>query len=34
MEITVKTFEELSNRELYEIVRLREEVFIAEQDCA
>lgn len=30
----VKTFEELTTRELYEIYRLRCEVFIVEQNCA
>lgn len=33
MEIEVKTFDELSNRELYEILRLRSEVFVVEQEC-
>ena len=33
MEITVKKFEELSVDELYEILRLRAEVFVVEQDC-
>lgn len=33
LETSVKKFEELSNRELYEIIRLREEVFVVEQDC-
>jgi len=33
MEITVKTFDELSKQELYSILRLRSEVFVVEQDC-
>ncbi len=33
MQITVKTFQELSIGELYEILRLRSEVFVVEQDC-
>ncbi|THD69302.1 GNAT family N-acetyltransferase [Robertkochia marina] len=33
MEIRVKTFEELSIEELYELLRLRSEVFVVEQDC-
>ncbi|MCB0468982.1 MAG: GNAT family N-acetyltransferase, partial [Aequorivita sp.] len=33
MEIAVKTFEELSIVELYEMLRLRSEVFVVEQDC-
>lgn len=33
MKVTVKTFEELSNTELYQIMRLRSEVFVVEQDC-
>lgn len=28
-----KTFEELSNLELYELMQLRNEVFVVEQDC-
>src|SRR5690606_7628510 len=31
--IEVKNFEELSKEELYEILALRSEVFILEQDC-
>ena len=31
MELQIKTFKELSSRELYEILRLRSEVFIVEQ---
>ncbi len=33
MEAVVKTFDELSTQELYEILRLRSEVFVVEQDC-
>ena len=33
MNVVVKTFEELSNLELYQILRLRSEVFVVEQDC-
>lgn len=33
MDVVVKTFEELSNLELYQILRLRSEVFVVEQDC-
>lgn len=33
MQIELKTFEELSNHELYEILRLRSEIFVVEQDC-
>ena len=33
METYIKTFDELSNKELYEIIRARENVFIVEQDC-
>ncbi len=33
MELVVKTFEELSNRELYEILKLRSDVFVVEQNC-
>ncbi|MEZ4809812.1 MAG: GNAT family N-acetyltransferase [Allomuricauda sp.] len=34
MECIVRTFNELSNTELYQIMRLRSEVFVVEQDCA
>ena len=34
MNFTVKTFDELSTRELYEILRLRSEIFVVEQNCA
>lgn len=33
MKIEVKKFDELSNTELYEALRLRAEVFVVEQDC-
>ncbi|WP_224488134.1 GNAT family N-acetyltransferase [Robertkochia flava] len=33
MEIQVKTFKELSIDQLYEMLRLRSEVFVVEQDC-
>lgn len=33
MTITVKTFEELSKTELYDILRFRSEVFVLEQNC-
>ncbi|PZX54930.1 GNAT family N-acetyltransferase [Algoriphagus chordae] len=29
----IKPFDELSNRELYAIIKLRNEVFVVEQDC-
>ncbi len=32
--ITVKTFKELSTNELYDILQLRSEVFVVEQNCA
>jgi len=31
--ITIKNFSELSSQELYQILRLRSEVFVVEQDC-
>ena len=31
--IAVKTFQELSNNELYDIIQLRSEVFVVEQNC-
>tara|TARA_B100000809_G_C15140284_1_gene532895 strand:- start:8788 stop:9228 length:441 start_codon:yes stop_codon:yes gene_type:complete len=34
MKISIKTFNELSTIELYEILQLRSEVFVVEQDCA
>ena len=33
MNINTKTFQELSNLELYQILQLRTEVFVVEQDC-
>ena len=33
IDFTVKTFDELTTVELYEILRLRSEVFVVEQDC-
>ena len=33
MEITVKSFEELTKAELYALLRLRESVFVVEQNC-
>ncbi|SIN99271.1 ElaA protein [Carnobacterium alterfunditum] len=33
MEWKIKTFNELSNDELYEIIKLRSEVFVIEQQC-
>ncbi len=33
MKVSVKTFEELSKKELYELLQLRIEVFVVEQDC-
>ena len=33
MEITIKKFEDLSIYELYDILQLRSEVFVVEQDC-
>lgn len=33
MQLTIKTFSELTAAELYEILRLREAVFIVEQNC-
>jgi len=33
LRIQVKTFSELDIKELYEILRLRSEVFVVEQDC-
>ena len=29
----IKTFEELTNTELYDLLRLRSEVFVVEQNC-
>ena len=33
MQIIVKTFSELNTNELYDILQLRSEVFVVEQDC-
>ena len=33
MQVVVKKFEELSNYELYDILRLRSSVFVVEQNC-
>ncbi len=33
LEIKIKTFQELSAQELYELLQLRSEVFVVEQDC-
>lgn len=33
MEIEVLTFEELTTKKLYDMLRLRSEVFVVEQDC-
>lgn len=33
MEIEVKSFDELSTKQLYELLQLRNEVFVVEQDC-
>lgn len=33
LDIIIKTFEELTINELYEILQLRSEVFVVEQDC-
>ena len=33
MEVTFKTFSELSTRDLYEILQLRSAVFVVEQEC-
>ena len=33
MDIIVKSFEELNLHELYQLLRLRSEVFVVEQDC-
>ncbi len=33
MEIEVKSFDELSKKELYDLLQLRSEVFVIEQDC-
>ncbi|WP_298893666.1 GNAT family N-acetyltransferase [uncultured Psychroserpens sp.] len=33
LEIKVKTFQELTTQELYDLLQLRSEVFVVEQDC-
>ncbi|SHI71518.1 GNAT family N-acetyltransferase [Algibacter luteus] len=33
LEIKIKTFAELSTQELYDLLQLRSEVFVVEQDC-
>lgn len=33
LKITTKTFEELTTKELYDLLQLRSEVFVVEQDC-
>ncbi len=33
IKIAVKKFEELTHKELYDLLRLRSEVFVVEQDC-
>jgi ElaA protein len=33
LKITTKTFQELTNEELYDLLQLRSEVFVVEQDC-
>lgn len=33
IEIKVKTFKELTTQELYDVLQLRSEVFVVEQDC-
>lgn len=33
MEYKIKTFDELANKELYSILRLRSEIFVVEQNC-
>ena len=33
MEILIKDFNELSLEELYQVLQLRSEVFVVEQDC-
>jgi ElaA protein len=34
LDISVKTFDELTTPELYELLRLRSEIFVVEQECA
>ena len=33
MQIVIKTFQELTTTELYDLLQLRSEVFVVEQDC-
>lgn len=33
LEITIKTFQELTTEELYDLLQLRSEVFVVEQEC-
>lgn len=33
MDYSIKKFEDLTNTELYDMIRLREEVFVVEQNC-
>ncbi len=33
MEFLIKSFDELTKKELYDLLRLRAEVFVVEQDC-
>ncbi|RIV34947.1 GNAT family N-acetyltransferase [Flagellimonas lutimaris] len=33
MQVSIKTFDQLTTEELYQILRLRSEVFVVEQDC-
>ncbi|WP_347923247.1 GNAT family N-acetyltransferase [Pontimicrobium sp. SW4] len=33
LEITTKTFQELTTKEMYDLLQLRQEVFIVEQNC-
>ena len=34
MELTIKTFQELTTKELYEILKVRGAIFVVEQNCA
>jgi len=34
MQVVIKTFEELNTNELFDILKLRSDIFIVEQDCA
>ena len=34
LDISVKTFDELTTTELYKLLQLRSEIFVVEQDCA